>query len=89
MLKEEYMATSSKQLQVMAMRRWWNCLGRVLISTCHFIFFAVSAQIDNRKRMKLRAGDSQAQKLQRDDSMVMSNMKQILTSAYHGRDLPR
>jgi hypothetical protein len=39
--------------------------------------------------MELRADDSQAQKLQRDDSMAMSNMKQILTSAYHGRDLPR
>jgi hypothetical protein len=35
---------------------------------------------DNRKKMELRAGDSQSQKLQRDDSMATSNIKQILTS---------
>jgi hypothetical protein len=89
MLKEEYMTASSKQLQVMIMKRCWNCLRRVLISTCHFIFFAVSARIDNRKRIELRAGDSQSQKLQRDDSMATSNITQILTSVYYRRDLPR
>ena len=89
MLKEEYMANFSKHFQVMAMRKWWNCLERVLISTCHFMFFPVSAQINNRKSMELGAGDSQAEKLQRDEYMVMSNIKRILSSAYHRRDLPR
>jgi hypothetical protein len=61
------------------MRRWCNCLGKVLVPTCPLYFFAVLAESANAKRMELRAGDSQAQKLQREDAMVMRNMKQILT----------